>query len=153
MRVLVLSCCAVIALLLTSSQASAHCQVPCGIYDDAARIQALREDAATIRKAVVKTTALSKDVKGNINQITRWIATKEEHASRIIKTVAEYFLTQKIKPVSPKDAKYPEFLKRLADHHNVLVWSMKNKQQLSLETVSKLDDAIETMAGHWAKKK
>ena len=29
----------------------AHCQVPCGIYDDAARIARLREDTATIAKA------------------------------------------------------------------------------------------------------
>ena len=30
----------------------AHCQVPCGIYDDALRIVQLREDFHTIQKAM-----------------------------------------------------------------------------------------------------
>ena len=28
----------------------AHCQVPCGIYDDDGRIKTIKEDATTIRK-------------------------------------------------------------------------------------------------------
>ncbi len=32
--------------------ASAHCQIPCGIYDDNARVESMLEDVATIRKAV-----------------------------------------------------------------------------------------------------
>ena len=86
-------------LLLTSQTAGAHCQVPCGIYDDHARIHAMKEDVTTIAKAVKligelaeKSDAVSK------NQLNRWIQTKEIHASRIITTVSEYFLTQKIKP-------------------------------------------------------
>ena len=31
---------------------NAHCQVPCGIYDDHARVEAMAEDAATVIKAV-----------------------------------------------------------------------------------------------------
>ena len=31
-----------------------HCQVPCGIFDDPARVKLLEEHAATIRKAVVQ---------------------------------------------------------------------------------------------------
>ena len=34
-----------------ASAAFAHCQVPCGIYDDGARIAQMKEDAATIEKA------------------------------------------------------------------------------------------------------
>ena len=30
---------------------SAHCQIPCGIYDDHARVNAMLEDAATVAKA------------------------------------------------------------------------------------------------------
>ena len=29
-----------------------HCQVPCGIYDDAVRVVQIEEDIATIRKAM-----------------------------------------------------------------------------------------------------
>ena len=152
-RLIALTLFVLFTLGVTATQASAHCQVPCGIYDDAARIQAMREDASTIRKAVVKTNELSKDTKRNINQITRWVTTKEEHATRIIKTVSEYFLTQKLKPVDSKDPKYAAYLQRLADHHQVMRWAMKNKQQLELKTVAQLDNAIDVIAKHWAVKK
>ena len=35
-------------LLITPLPTNAHCQIPCGIYDDHARVQAMLEDAATI---------------------------------------------------------------------------------------------------------
>ncbi len=35
---------------LGGTSVDAHCQVPCGIYDDDGRIKTLREDAATIHK-------------------------------------------------------------------------------------------------------
>ncbi len=56
----------------------AHCQVPCGIYDDAARIAGLREDATTIAKAInnIKKLSGSHDAEG-FNQLVRWINTKE----------------------------------------------------------------------------
>ena len=42
-----------------SSGVRCHCQVPCGIFDDGARVAALKEDAATIRKAMVQINELS----------------------------------------------------------------------------------------------
>ena len=36
-----------------------HCQVPCGIFDDPARVEALKEDAATVRKAMVQVNELT----------------------------------------------------------------------------------------------
>ena len=62
-----------ITLLIWSTNppaASAHCQVPCGIYDDDARIARLREDAATISKAINQIHLLNKekDIQA-INQI------------------------------------------------------------------------------------
>ena len=36
-----------------------HCQVPCGIFDDPMRVEALKEDAATVRKAMVQINELS----------------------------------------------------------------------------------------------
>ena len=38
---------------------SAKCQVPCGIYDDHARVKRMLEDAATIEKAIVKLSELA----------------------------------------------------------------------------------------------
>jgi len=153
MRTILFTLSLIVASLCVTTQASAHCQVPCGIYDDHARVHAMQEDAATIRKAVVKVQALSKAKKKNVNQVTRWIVTKEEHASRIIKTVSEYFLTQKIKPVPPKAPKNGSYLQKLTDHHRVMVWAMKNKQQLDLDTVGKLDKAIDAIGRYWTRPK
>ena len=48
------------AIWLTRTQTvSAHCQVPCGIYDDQARIHQLEEDATTIAKAITEINALA----------------------------------------------------------------------------------------------
>ena len=76
----------------------AHCQVPCGIYDDKARLISMLEDTDTIRKAVNEIEHIYADhqpLKPNdYNQIVRWVNTKEDHASNIIKTLAEYFILQ-----------------------------------------------------------
>lgn len=81
-------------------QALSHCQVPCGIFQDQARVQGMMEDAATIRKAMVQTGELSTKVASgdaqSLNQSCRWISTKDEHANRIISTTAEYFLAQRV---------------------------------------------------------
>ena len=36
-----------------------HCQVPCGIFDDPIRVELMKEDAATVRKAMVQISDLS----------------------------------------------------------------------------------------------
>ena len=130
--------------------ADAHCQVPCGIYDDAARITQLREDAATIAKAVAQIGELAgKNDPQSLNQITRWIVTKEQHASHIITVVCEYFLTQKVKPVAADAEGYKAYLKKLADHHAVMVAAMKTKQNTNQASVDALAKAIDALAGHY----
>ncbi|MCH8253144.1 MAG: superoxide dismutase [Planctomycetes bacterium] len=128
----------------------AHCQVPCGIYDDAARIARLREDTATIAKA----TKQIADMAGGhgalaINQGVRWINTKELHASHIIEVVSQYFLTQKVKPVATGAAGYDAYLAKLADHHAVMVAAMKTKQQVDPAAVTALEGAIDALAQHY----
>ena len=70
--------------------------VPCGIFDDPAIVAEIEQAAATIRKAMVQSTELhaASSSAQNINQIVRWVNTKEEHASKIIKLVSEYCLCQ-----------------------------------------------------------
>ena len=79
----------------------AHCQVPCGIFDDPVRVTLLKEDAATVRKAMVQINELSTSVSGGealaLNQATRWVLTKDEAAGNIITTVSEYMLCQRVK--------------------------------------------------------
>ncbi len=135
---------------ISTPQASAHCQVPCGIYDDAARITRLKEDTATIRKAVDQINKLggAHDVT-SINQATRWIMTKEEHASHIIEVVSQYFLTQKVKPVAAGADGYDGYLKKLADHHAVMSAAMKTKQTVDMGNVDALAAAIDALAKHY----
>jgi nickel superoxide dismutase len=132
----------------------AHCQVPCGIYDDAARITQMLEDTETIRKAMNQMAELQgKSDPQSMNQMTRWILTKEEHASRIITTVSEYFLTQKLKPVPSSDAGHEAYLQKLADHHAVMRAAMKAKQSTDPSLAGALHDAIDAMAVHYGQKK
>lgn len=128
----------------------AHCQVPCGIYDDAARIHRMYEDAITIEKGMAQITALAgKSDPQSANQLTRWIVTKEAHAGNIITTVAEYFLTQKVKPVAPGNEGYQQYLTKLADHHAVMAAAMKVKQNITPEYVTALREAIDRLVKHY----
>jgi len=130
--------------------AVAHCQVPCGIYDDKARIARLHEDTVTIEKAITNINELAgKHDAQSLNQATRWITTKEAHASHIIEVVSEYFLTQKIKPVSPGADGYDAYLTKLADHHAVMVAAMKTKQNVGTVFADQLHHAIDALAKHY----
>ena len=133
-----------------AAQAYAHCQVPCGIYDDGARVAQMLEDTETVGKAMKQMTELhGKDDLQSTNQLTRWIMTKEVHASRIITTVSEYFLTQKVKPVEPGAEGYEDYLNKLADHHQVMTAAMKVKQNADLQYVTALRTAIDALARHY----
>ncbi len=137
------------SIVAFDGNASAHCQVPCGIYDDPARIARLQEDAATISKATDKIAGLAgaHDAQG-LNQAVRWINTKELHASHILEICSEYFLTQKIKPVAMGAEGREAYLEHLATVHAVMVAAMKTKQTVSREAVAKLEEAIAAMAAH-----
>jgi nickel superoxide dismutase len=140
----------VIGGILLPSLAFAHCQVPCGIYDDAARIATLREDALTIEKAMTEMAKLAgKSDAQSMQQMVRWVTTKETHASDIIAIVSEYFLTQKLKPVEPGTAGYDAYLENLGDHHRVMVAAMKAKQNADAKFVADLRVAIDGLAKHY----
>jgi len=131
--------------------AQAHCQMPCGIYDDPARVGQLREDARTIHTAIRNLQLLAgKNDVTSVNQAVRWVQTKEEHASLIQEVVADYFLTQRVKPVAPGGDGYEAYLKSLADHHAVMVAAMKTKQVPTEESAAALDKAIDGLAAHYA---
>ena len=88
-----------VLFLILSGGLYGHCQVPCGIYDDAVRIVQIEEDIATMRKAMSMIKGLSgKSDAQSLNQMIRWVNTKESHANNIQETVSSYFLAQRIKP-------------------------------------------------------
>jgi nickel superoxide dismutase len=110
----------------------AHCQIPCGIYDDELRAKLIAEHITTIEKSMNQIVELSKQAPLNYNQLVRWINNKEEHATEIQTIVSEYFLTQRIKP---EDKDYEKRLKVL---HAMLVSAMKCKQTTDLANVEAL---------------
>lgn len=128
--------------------AQAHCQVPCGIYDDPARIKQLREDATTIDKAIHNIAELSgKHDATGMNQLVRWVTTKEDHASHIITTMSEYFLAQRVKAADGADLE--KYHQSLADHHAVIVAAMKCKQVPEKASVDALNAAINKLATYY----
>tara|TARA_A100000164_G_C21794121_1_gene717286 strand:- start:30 stop:494 length:465 start_codon:yes stop_codon:yes gene_type:complete len=119
-----------LTLLLNIGLLYPHCQVPCGIYDDAVRIVTIKEDFATISKAMVEIKTLSaKNDPQSLNQLNRWIVTKEEHATNIQKVVSDYFLTQRVKS---KNKNYHRHLRFL---HELLVSAMKCKQTVESKNI------------------
>jgi nickel superoxide dismutase len=125
-----------IALTVASVNVLAHCEVPCGIYDDPVRFQLIREHITTIEKAMKAVNEL-KQKGNNPNQLVRWILIKEKHANEIQHIVAQYFMTQRIKLGT---AQYGEKLGQL---HQMLVYSMKCKQTTDLDNVAKLRAALD----------
>ena len=49
-----------LSLSISISNAAAHCEIPCGIYDDQLRTQLIAEHATTIEKSMKKINELSK---------------------------------------------------------------------------------------------
>ena len=134
-----------IPFLTIQSIALAHCQIPCGVYDDALRIVQIKEDFKTIRKAMDQIKQLS--IKTNplsINQLNRWVMTKEQHATNIQKIVSEYFLTQRIK--MDKSQKYIDQTTTL---HQVLVAAMKCKQTVDKDNVNQGIQLIDTFVSYY----
>ena len=151
MRLLLLLAWTLSSVVVALPEAQAHCQVPCGIYDDEARFDAMIEDAATIAKAATKIGELSeKSDAQSAQQLVRWTLTKEEHASRIIEVVSQYFLTQKLKPVDAQDKKTrTAYLDTLAACHGVMRAAMVAKQKADPAAAEALSSAIEAMKKHF----
>lgn len=134
--------------LLTPISIQAHCQIPCGIYDDHMRLQSMLEDAATIEKSVKMMTSLAKktDVQSQ-NQMVRWVMSKEDHAQKIIETISNYYLTQRVKP----DQK--DYAQRLQRHHVVILSAMQAKQTADLQTVTDLLKNIQGLSDYYPEHK
>jgi nickel superoxide dismutase len=136
------------SVLVLPQPAHAHCQIPCGIYDDHARVQSMLEDAATVEKSA-KLIAELADKSGAQpqNQLVRWVMNKEKHAEKIISTISDYFLTQRVKP-SQKD-----YAERLIKHHAVIIAAMKAKQNADVKYAKNLKESIEALSSYYPEHK
>ena len=128
---------AVILALGFQQSADAHCEVPCGIYGDELRFNMMLEDQTTIAKAqkTIGELASAEDAASN-NQLVRWVTTKEMHATKIQEAIAQYFMTQRIKPVDPK------YVEKLTAAHAVMLAAMKCKQTVDPKNGEALKAAI-----------
>ena len=139
---------AVGTLLVLPRAGHAHCQIPCGSYADDARVQAMLEDAATVEKSAKLIAELAgKSDAQSQNQLVRWVMNKENHAQKIIATISDYFLTQRINP-GQKD-----YVERLTKHHAVIVAAMKAKQNADVKYALTLKESIAALSAYYSEDK
>jgi len=123
----------------------AHCEVPCGIYDDELRVELLKEHFTTIEKAMNQIIELQSADVINYNQLVRWINTKEEHANLIQEIAEQYFLTQRVKFAEPSDTEnYNKYITQLTSMHQLIVYAMKSKQTTDVANVESMKKALTT---------
>lgn len=119
-------------ILFTSSTAFAHCEIPCGIYDDEMRIKMIAEHITTVEKSITKIQEIEKATPHNANQLVRWITNKEDHANQLQAIVTQYFMTQRIKPTQEM------YQDKLVLLHKMLLASMKAKQNTDMKYIAEL---------------
>ena len=123
-------------LFALNTFAYAHCEIPCGIYNDEMRVEMLSEHIKTIEKSMDQISTLENGgASHHSNQLVRWIMNKEDHANQLQEIVTQYFMTQRIK----SDTK--DYDKKLKILHQMLVYTMKCKQttdKANVEALKKL---------------
>ncbi len=134
-------CAVVLAVMaMAGYRIHAHCEIPCGIYDDPMRMKMIDEHIRTIAKSIHEISHLEEDAKPNANQLTRWIVNKDNHADQLQEIVTQYFMTQRLKPVAPGAPGYDKYVKELTLLHALLVEAMKSKQTVDPATVTKMEE-------------
>jgi nickel superoxide dismutase len=129
---------------LRVKQASAHCDIPCGIYDPVSAKIA----AQTVLKMVMRIEGLGHDHdNATQNSLARYITVKEEHAT----------LCKKELDILWHDYFRPDHLEANPDLHTKIWNATKlagaNKQNVNLESAKQLVDAVDEIAGiFWATK-
>ena len=135
---------AVVVIGAATWRAYPHCQIPCGIYDDDARLAAIREHIVTIEKSMKMIDELGAVEKPNYNQLVRWVSNKEQHADQISEIVTQYFMAQRVKPTDASDKKaWDQYVKKLTLLHRMLVAAMKAKQTTDLQQTKALSKLLD----------
>jgi nickel superoxide dismutase len=119
----------IMLIFFTAHHAIAHCQIPCGIYDDQLRIELMEEHAGTIKKSIhqIRTATVPA-------QQVRWTLNRENHADELTEIVVHYFLTQRIKKSSP------DYEKTVVILHQMMQQIMRCKQN---EDIAQADQLLE----------
>jgi len=69
-------------IFFTAAYAAAHCEIPCGIYDDEMRVKMIAEHITTIEKSMNQ-IVMRGQKPGDCNQRMRWVMNKEDHANEL----------------------------------------------------------------------
>lgn len=131
-----------LVLFVLPKIALTHCEIPCGIYNDELRFDLLAEDITTIEKSMNKITELSASGEKNYNQLVRWVNNKEEHSSKFIEIITQYFLTQRIEVIAPDSDSYNNYVKKVTLLHEMIRTAMKCKQTTDLSNTSTLSKLL-----------
>merc|ERR1719183_2355341 len=81
----------------------------------------------------------------SINQMTRWVNTKEEHAAKIIESIGHYCLCQRVKPFGAQGSPFAsekDYMDALLAHHKVMTSAMKAKQTVDVAACDTLEHAV-----------
>jgi len=131
-------------VVMSVNNAFAHCEIPCGIYDDEMRFDMISEHVTTIDKSMKMIDELKKEEQINYNQLVRWIDNKESHADEIQNILCQYFMTQRVKPAREEDdIAYKTYVKHITLLHQMLIYAMKMKQTTDLGHVEKIRGLLE----------
>jgi nickel superoxide dismutase len=138
-RTWIVSAVALTLTLLCAHGALAHCEIPCGIYDDGARFAEIEEHISTIERSMAAIRELAGATPVDYNQLTRWVTNKETHATEIQHIASQYFLTQRVKPLGDATpAEREAYVRKLTLLHEMIVTAMKAKQTTDPTVVTKL---------------
>jgi nickel superoxide dismutase len=118
------------------SNVSAHCEIPCGIYNDKLRIKMIYEHTVTIEKAMNEIIRLGQENPVNYNQLIRWVSNKEAHASEIQHIVSQYFMIQRI------NLETEQYNNKLNVLHKIMRTAMRCKQSTDLKKVERIRELL-----------
>lgn len=82
----------------TQNVLQAHCQMPCGIFDDTLVFKYIDQYIETMQKAVVELNDIGNSTAKDRAQFTRWVMLKEKESDLTANLITTYFLQQAITP-------------------------------------------------------
>ena len=127
----------IVSCLNFSTQLSAHCQMPCGIYHDDMVYDQVDQYAETMYKGVSVMKDSKFDTPKERNEFVRWAMEKDTSSDETASLLVRYFMQQKIKPGEPDTAK------RIESLHKLLFLLVSIKQNVDLEFVKEFSEEWE----------
>ena len=120
-----------------STDLSAHCQMPCGIYHDDMVYDQIDQYTETMYKGISVMNDTKFQTAKERNEFVRWTIQKEEASDEVASLLTKYFMQQKIKPGEPDTGK------RLDSLHKMLFLLVAIKQNVDLEFVKEFTEEWE----------